>query len=44
MPFKSGDENRNYIRQQTRVKVRVLSTEEPRGKDVARELYEVLPD
>ena len=26
------------------VKVRVLSTEEPRGKDVARELYEVLPE
>lgn len=26
------------------VKVRVRSTEEPRGKDVARELYEVLPE
>lgn len=25
------------------VKVRVLSVDEPRGKDVARELYEVLP-
>ena len=24
------------------VKVRVLSTEEPKGKDVARELYEVI--
>ena len=26
------------------VRVRVLSTEEPRGKDVARELYEVLAE
>ena len=26
----------------TPVKVRVLSTEEPKGKDVARELYEVI--
>ena len=40
---KSGDEIEITFGNKP-VKVRVLSTEEPRGKDVARELYEVLPD
>ncbi len=40
---KSGDEIEITFGNKP-VRVRVLSTEEPRGKDVARELYEVLPD